>query len=318
MESFKFADLSCGIGGIRIPFEELGGECVFSCDNDRWARITYRANFGEVPVGDIREVDAADIPDFDVLLAGFPCQAFSTAPNFTRANFGCDAGFDNEEKGTLFFEVARILAEKKPRAFLLENVKNLVHINDGREFGIIMETLQSLGYFLQWRVLDSADWGVQHRERVYIAGFRDTLGFDFDGIVPERERFATCVADILETDVDNTAYTITDGLWKMMQGRGDRKTDKTRRFGYYPLDPSDTWVPTLTANYCRDGRTAYILQEGMNPRRLSPRECANLQGFPQSFVIPDDVSRTQLWKQFGNSVTVPVIRSIAELLVESM
>lgn len=315
--SFTFIDLFAGIGGIRMPFQQLGGRCVFSSEWDRFSQTTYRVNYGDVPAGDIRRVPASDIPDFDILLAGFPCQPFSLAGVSKKNSMGRPTGFADKTQGTLFFEVARIIAEKRPSAFLLENVKNLVSHDRGRTFKVIMQTLEDeLGYHIHWRVLDSREWTCQHRERIYIVGFREDVPFDWSALVPVRT--SRVLADVLEPDLPPAAierYTLSDKLWSYLRAYRARHEAAGHGFGYTLTTPSMT-TRTLSARYHKDGSEILVAQEGMNPRRLTPRECARLQGFPDSFIIP--VSDTQAYRQFGNSVTVPVIRSVARLMLGAL
>lgn len=308
---FKFIDLFAGIGGIRIPFQELGGKCVFSSEWDKFAQKTYRVNFGEEPNGDITKIDAKDIPDFDVLLGGFPCQPFSQA--------GLKKGFA-DTRGTLFFEIERIIKEKRPKAFLLENVKQLKGHDKGRTLKVILQHLDDLNYYVNYEVLRAGDFGVpQNRERIYIVGF-DKDVFD----LPENYTFAfpapthkkTHLGDILETDIDEK-YTISDALWEGHQRRKKEHKEKGNGFGYSIFNADSEYTSTLSARYYKDGSEILIDQgEGKNPRKLTPRECARLQGFSEEFIIT--VSDTQAYKQFGNSVAVPVVRAVAERIVEEM
>lgn len=308
--SFTFCDLFAGIGGIRLPFQELGGRCIFSSEWDKFAQKTYRMNYGETPSGDIRQVASSDIPDFDVLLAGFPCQPFSLAGVSKKQSLGRPTGFEDKTQGTLFFEVARIIRDKRPGAFLLENVKNLTGHDHGRTFGIIMQTLEGdLGYHVSWKVLDSKDWTCQHRERIYIVGFRDETDFSWNQLeVPGRGHV---LGEILEGKPAER-YTLSDKLWAYLQEYRKKHEAAGHGFGYSLVGPGDT-TRTLSARYHKDGSEILVRQEGRNPRKLTPRECARLQGFPDDFIIP--VSDTQAYKQFGNSVTVPVVRSVARLMM---
>lgn len=310
---FTYIDLFAGIGGIRMPFQELGGRCVFSCEWDRFAQKTYRMNYGETPAGDIREVAADDIPDFDVLLAGFPCQPFSLAGVSKKRSLGRATGFEDETQGTLFFEVARIIDAKRPKAFLLENVKNLTSHDHGNTFKVIMHVLkEELGYDVFWKILDSKRWTCQHRERIYIVGFSEPTEFDWNNLeVPDVEH--TC-AEILEDEVDDR-YVLTDRLWDYLKAYKAKHQAAGNGFGYSVVGPGDT-TRTLSARYHKDGSEILVSRgEGENPRKLTPRECARLQGFPDEFIIP--VSDTQAYHQFGNSVTVPVIRSVSKLMMEA-
>ncbi len=301
---FRFIDLFAGIGGIRIPFQELGGECVFSSEWDKFSQKTYRVNFGEIPAGDITKIDAKSIPDFDILLGGFPCQPFSQA--------GLHKGFA-DTRGTLFFEIERILEEKRPDAFLLENVKQLRGHDGGRTLSVIMDHLHALNYHAEYRVLRAADFGVpQIRERIYIVGLskdKFSLPDNYEFPYPEPEGKETKVGDILENKVDDK-YTISDRLWEGHQRRKLENHKNGKGFGYALFNEDSPYTSTISARYYKDGSEILIEQEGRNPRKLMPRECARLQGFPESFVIP--VSDAQAYKQFGNSVAVPVIRAIAK------
>lgn len=308
--SFKFIDLFAGIGGIRIPFQELGGKCVFTSEWDKFSQKTYHANFGEMPAGDITKIEASSIPDFDILLGGFPCQPFSQA--------GLHKGFE-DTRGTLFFEIERIIQEKRPKAFLLENVKQLKGHDGGRTFRVIMEHLHALNYYAEAKVLKAADFGVpQIRERIYIVGF-DKEFYD----LPENYSFAfpdplnvqTRVGDILQKNVDEK-YTISDKLWEGHQRRKVENRNAGKGFGFSLFNEDSPYTSTISARYYKDGSEILIEQPGQNPRKLTPRECARLQGFPDQFVIP--VSDAQAYKQFGNSVAVPVIRAIASRIREEM
>lgn len=305
---FKFIDLFAGIGGIRIPFQELGGKCVFSSEWDKFAQKTYSVNFGETPNGDITKIEASSIPDFDVLLGGFPCQPFSQA--------GLRKGF-SDTRGTLFFEIERIIKEKRPKAFLLENVKQLKGHDKGRTLRVILEHLNDLNYYVKYEVLRAGDFGVpQNRERIYIVGIDKnhfSLDSSFNFIFPEPTYEKTCLGNILEKNVDER-YTISDLLWEGHQRRKKEHKEKGNGFGYSLFDEKSEYTNTLSARYYKDGSEILIAQDGKNPRKLTPRECARLQGFPEEFIIP--VSNTQAYKQFGNSVAVPVIRAIAKKLMK--
>lgn len=308
--TFSFIDLFAGIGGIRIPFQELGGECVFSSEWDSFAQKTYRVNFGETPAGDISKIEANSIPDFDVLLGGFPCQPFSQA--------GLKQGF-SDTRGTLFFEIERIILAKKPKAFLLENVKQLVGHDKGRTFKVIKEHLANAGYSVHYKVLRAADFGVpQNRERVYIVGFnKDYYSIDDEYSFPYPEPFKTPtrLGDILEAEVD-PKYTISDRLYAGHLRRKEEHKAKGNGFGFTLYNVDSPYTNTLSARYYKDGSEILIEQLGKNPRKLTPRECLRLQGFPEKFIIP--VSDTQAYHQFGNSVAVPVVREVAKKMREEM
>lgn len=310
MGKFKFIDLFAGIGGIRIPFQEQGGKCVFTSEWDKFAQKTYSVNFGETPNGDITKIEANTIPDFDVLLGGFPCQPFSQA--------GLKKGF-SDTRGTLFFEIERIIKEKRPKAFLLENVKQLKGHDKGRTLRVILEHLDMQDYYVKYEVLRAGDFGVpQNRERIYIVGFNRkyyNIPKDYDFKFPEPTFEKTCLGNILEKNVDGR-YTISDSLWEGHQRRKKEHKEKGNGFGYTLFNEKSEYTNTLSARYYKDGSEILIEQNGMNPRKLTPRECARLQGFPENFIIP--VSDTQAYKQFGNSVAVPVIRAIAKQIIAAM
>lgn len=311
MPEFKFIDLFAGIGGIRIPFQELGGKCVFTSEWDKFAQKTYRVNFGEEPAGDITQIDAKDIPDFDILLGGFPCQPFSQA--------GLKKGF-SDTRGTLFFEIERILKEKRPKAFLLENVKQLKGHDKGRTLKVILEHLDALNYYVNYEVLRAGDFGVpQNRERIYIVGLNKeyyNISDDYEFKFPTPTHEKTRLGDILEHDVDEK-YTISDALWEGHQRRKKEHKKKGNGFGYSLFNEESEYTNTISARYYKDGSEILIDQgPDKNPRKLTPRECARLQGFPEQFIIT--VSDTQAYKQFGNSVAVPVIRAVAKRIREEM
>jgi DNA (cytosine-5)-methyltransferase 1 len=333
-DGFSFIDLFAGIGGIRTAFERSGGHCVFTSEWDGYAQKTYARNFpdGHPIAGDITEVQADDIPDHDVLLAGFPCQPFSIAGVSKKNALGKAHGFACETQGTLFFDVARIIATKRPRAFLLENVKNLISHDKGRTFDVIRRTLtEELGYHIHWRVIDGAHFTPQHRERILIVGFREPVAFDFNALPlpPKGERK---LGEILHrTDGSEPElpwdeghffdhakgkvppkYTLTDNLWLYLQNYAEKHRAKGNGFGFGLVGPKDV-SRTLSARYYKDGSEILIDQgKRKNPRRLTPRECARLMGFPDTFRIP--VSDTRAYKQFGNSVVVDVMAHIAKTM----
>jgi len=327
---FRFIDLFAGIGGMRLGFEEAGGRCVFSSEWDKRARTTYLANFGEEEIaGDITQVAAADIPEHDVLLAGFPCQPFSIAGVSKKNALGRPHGFLCETQGTLFFDVARIIAAHRPPAFLLENVKNLVSHDRGNTFRIIRRTLEGeLGYHVSIRIMDAQGFVPQHRERIFIAGFRDPLGFDLDSVrVPAPENGPKLRSILHPEDATETAeppytvgpmamvaekYTLTTRLWTYLQDYAARHRAKGNGFGFGLVGPEDR-ARTLSARYYKDGSEILVRRGDLTPRRLTPRECARLMGFDgpgrAPFVIP--VSDTSAYRQFGNAVVVPLIAAIA-------
>ncbi|MCH8814177.1 MAG: DNA (cytosine-5-)-methyltransferase [Chloroflexi bacterium] len=307
--SFSFIDLFAGIGGTRMAFEGVGGRCVFSSEWDAWACDTYEANFGERPSGDITEIDAFDIPQHDVLVGGFPCQPFSIAGVTKNNALGNEHGFRHATQGTLFFHIARILEASRPRAFLLENVKNLVSHDKGRTFETILRTLQDeLSYSVKWTILDAQALLPQHRQRVYIVGFRDAVDFEF----PELSGARATLSDVLEKRVASK-YRLTEHLWNYLQGYAAKHRAKGNGFGYgLVTDRVNGVTRTLSARYYKDGSEILIPVGSGPPRRLTPRECARLQGFPDDFEIP--VSDTQAYKQFGNSVAVPVVQTVARAI----
>lgn len=313
---FTFIDLFAGIGGMRLAYENVGGRCVYSNEWNKYSQQTYYANFGEQPEGDITKVDAKTIPDHDILVAGFPCQPFSIAGVSKKISLGRKTGFEDKTQGTLFFDVCRILKEKRPKAFMLENVKNLKSHDKGRTFKTILESLNELKYKVFFAVLDGQNFVPQHRERIIIVGFDmerygDDIEFDFD-ITPVNPK--PVMRDILEKKVDDK-YTLSDNLWTYLQNYAAKHRAAGNGFGY-GIAPLDGVSRTISARYHKDGSEILIAQKGKNPRRLTPRECARLQGFPESFVIP--VSDTQAYRQFGNSVVVPLIENVAKLIVEKI
>lgn len=308
---FTFIDLFAGIGGIRLAFESVGGSCVFSSEWDKSAQKTYEANFGEVPTGDITKIDASAIPDHDILLAGFPCQPFSLAGVSKKNSLGRKHGFADETQGTLFFDIARILKEKKPKAFLLENVKNLAGHDKGRTFSVIMKTLcEDLGYTVYAKILDARYWVPQHRERIYIVGFRNKTKFSYPNYPDNRP----LLKKILEKNAP-PKYILSDKLWKYLQNYAEKHRQKGNGFGF-GLVSGDVQTRTLSARYYKDGSEILIAMENGNPRRLTPRECARLMGFPDNFKIV--AADTPAYKQFGNSVAVPVVKAVAEKMVAAL
>ena len=316
-QKFTFIDLFAGIGGMRIAYERAGGKCVYSSEWNKYSQQTYKANFGDEPDGDITKVDAEkDIPDHDILVAGFPCQPFSIAGVSKKQSMGRATGFEDKTQGTLFFDVCRILKAKRPKAFMLENVKNLCSHDKGNTFRIIMESLDELDYEVYYQILDGQNFVPQHRERIIIVGFDrkrygDNIQFKFD-IKPKKPK--PVLEDILEKSVD-PKYTLTDKLWIYLQNYAAKHRAAGNGFGY-GIAPRDGITRTLSARYYKDGSEILIEQEGKNPRRLTPRECARLQGFPEDFVIP--VSDTQAYRQFGNSVVVPLMEKVAKLIVKEI
>ena len=310
---FTFIDLFAGIGGIRLAYQNLGGKCVFTSEWDNYAKKTYEANFGEVPFGDIKKIVETSIPDHDILLAGFPCQPFSIAGVSKKNALGRKHGFLDETQGTLFFDIARILKHKKPKAFMLENVKNLLSHDKKRTFKVIENTLLELGYTVHYKVLDGQHFVPQHRERILIVGFRKDIfkgkeEFTFP-VLPDTK---TMIKSILEIHVESK-YTLSDKLWNYLQDYANKHKVKGNGFGFGLTDLNGI-ARTLSARYYKDGAEILIPQEANNPRRLTPRECARLQGFPDEFII--SVSDNQAYKQFGNSVTVPLIQAVGTQVIK--
>lgn len=328
---FNFIDLFAGIGGLRKAFDSIGGHCVFTSEYDKFAQQTYAANYRDnYPIfGDITELgDPSEVPDHDVLVAGFPCQPFSIAGVSKKNSLGRSHGFACEAQGTLFFDVARILDKKRPAAFMLENVKNLTGHDKGRTFDVIMRTLrEELGYKVWYRVIDAQHFVPQHRERIVIVGFRDDVPFNWDGLnLPPkgsvRMRSILHPQDGSEptespytlgpSGLVNGKYTLTDKLWQYLKDYAEGHKAKGNGFGFGLVGPDDV-ARTLSARYYKDGSEILVSQgTRSNPRRLTPRECARLMGYPEDFRIP--VSDTQAYKQFGNSVAVPVFQEVARLM----
>lgn len=328
--AFSFIDLFAGIGGMRLGFESIGGECIFTSEWDKYSQKTYMANFQDhhPVVGDITKVDVNLIPQHDVLLAGFPCQPFSLAGVSKKNSLGRAHGFDCNTQGTLFFDVERIIAAKQPKCFLLENVKNLKSHDGGKTFAVIMHSLQEkLGYHVYPMVIDANGFVPQHRERIFIAGFRENMPFSWQGL-HRPPKGSLAMRDILHPEDGseseekpftrgkkaevNPVFSLTDRLWEYLQDYKRKHAEKGNGFGFGLIGENDT-ARTLSARYHKDG-SEILIDQGpeKNPRRLTPRECARLMGYPDSFKIP--VSNTQAYRQFGNSVVVPVVREIARLM----
>ncbi len=304
----RFIDLFCGIGGFRIGFEQAGGECVFSSDWDKYSQKTYAANFSETPVGDLRAVRSAEVPAHEILCGGFPCQPFSLAGVSKKNSLGRAHGFEDEKQGNLFFEIARLIDYHRPAAFVLENVKNLKSHDKGNTFKVIHTTLtEELGYQVHHQIIDARHWVPQHRERIFLVGFREPRKFAF----PALPANGPTLGSILEPEVESK-YTLTDKLWQYLQDYAAKHAAKGNGFGCSVFDAGGV-ARTLSARYYKDGSEILISQgENRNPRRLTPRECARLMGFPDTFRIP--VSDTRAYKQFGNSVIVPLIAAVANAM----
>ena len=333
---FRYIDLFAGIGGFRKTFDEIGGECVFTSEWDKYARLTYSDNYptNHLLAGDIKEYTSdaealSKIPPHDMLIAGFPCQPFSIAGVSKKNSLGREHGFMDEAQGTLFFDLAQIIEHHTPRIILLENVKNLVSHDKGNTFRVIKRTLEDdLGYHISCRVIDGKGYVPQHRERIFIVGFKDETDFDINKIDILNADTGPKLNSILHEHVDNAddypyfidgqvndKYTLSDKLWEYLKAYKRKHQAKGNGFGYGLFD-GDGVARTLSARYYKDGSEILIKQNGKNPRRLTPRECARLMGFDSlsgtEFRIP--VSDTQSYRQFGNSVVVPVVRKIAESL----
>lgn len=332
MSSFRFIDLFAGIGGLRRGFEPLGGRCVFTSEWDKYSQLTYRANnvCDHEVAGDITKVPLGDIPDHDLLLAGFPCQPFSIAGVSKKNALNRPHGFLDQTQGTLFFNVAQIIARHRPKAFLLENVKNLVNHDKGRTFEVIRRTLiEDLGYEVCWKVINAKAFVPQNRERIFIVGFRDPNDFNFANLALPNELKGPRLCAVLHPEdgseepdppftrgnIGSVAdkYTLTDHLWRYLQDYADKHREMGNGFGFGLVGPGDV-SRTLSARYYKDGSEILIQQQDKNPRRLTPRECARLMGFEElgdrEFIIP--VSDTQAYRQFGNAVVVPVVKAVAD------
>lgn len=329
----RFIDLFAGVGGFRLALEAVGMECVFTSEWDKYAQKSYKANHdieGSIH-GDIRTISASDIPDHDVLAAGFPCQPFSLAGVSKKNSLGRGHGFLDETQGTLFFNIAEILRIKRPAAFILENVKNLTSHDKGRTFDVIKKVLsEDLGYHIEYRVLDAANFVPQHRERIFIVGHLDSIeGFDFDRVIQRAPSERPSLRNVLQDFVPaptldegkyshtgglgvSDKYILSDKLWAYLVAYADKHRAAGNGFGY-SLANLDRQTRTLSARYHKDGSEILVPRgEGLNPRRLTPRECARLMGYPDSFKI--EVSDTQAYRQFGNSVAVPLVAAVAQEL----
>lgn len=327
---FRFIDLFAGIGGMRLGFEAAGGTCVFTSEWNGFSKKTYLENFGggHLFTGDIVPFPADEVPDHDILLAGFPCQPFSIAGVSKKNALGRPHGFECTTQGTLFFDVARIIAAKRPKAFLLENVKNLLSHDRGNTFRVILDTLRAeLGYDVHYRVIDGAHFVPQHRERIIIVGFREHSDFDWNDLwLPDTgPRLSSVLHPEDGSEIPEEPYTtgpdakvgdkyvLTSRLWKYLQQYAEKHRAAGNGFGYGLVNPDDV-ARTLSARYYKDGSEILVSRGGKKcPRRLTPRECARLMGFPDTYRIP--VSDTQAYRQFGNSVVVPVMKEIARIMV---
>lgn len=316
---FTFIDLFAGMGGFRLAMQAQGGKCVFSSEWNAYSQKTYFANFGEMPFGDItKELTKSYIPEhFDVLCAGFPCQPFSIAGVSKKKSLGRETGFKDKTQGTLFFDVADIISRHRPKAFYLENVKNLTSHDKGNTFRVIRETLEELNYSIHYQVMDGQTYVPQHRERIMIVGFNKDI---FEGkeafTFPEQHEATRCVKEILDPNIDSK-YTLSDKLWAYLQNYAEKHRAKGNGFGFGLVDLNGI-TRTLSARYYKDGSEILIPQgEGKNPRRLSPRECARLMGYPDEYRI-DRVSDVQAYRQCGNSVIVPLITAVSQQIIKTM
>lgn len=344
MAEFKFIDLFAGIGGIRLGMENAGGKCILTAEIDRFARKTYQTFFQDgddhIFIEDITSISASDLPDHDVLCAGFPCQPFSLAGVSKKNSLGRSHGFDDPTKGTLFFNVKEMLLEKQPRAFLLENVKNLMSHDSGNTFEVIADALKQAGYVFSAEIIDSSKVVPQHRQRVYIVGFRaDAFGLTahdvldwkpfWDGVYDHLQKAHAAQAEQYEEKPENwprvgailekkpdSKYTLTKPLWTYLQAYKEKHRKAGNGFGYGTVNADSPRTRTLSARYHKDGAEILVEQGSGTPRRLTPKECARIQGFPEKFqdmfgTANQPVSDTQAYRQFGNSVTVPVIEAVA-------
>lgn len=315
---FRFIDLFAGIGGLRLGFESIGGRCVFTSEWDLKCQETYRRNFRDNHelAGDVRPYaeNPELVPEHDVLLAGFPCQPFSIAGVSKKNALGRPHGFLCDTQGTLFFDTAQIIAYHRPKVFVLENVKNLERHDKGRTFATIMNVLENeLGYHVQHRVISSAPWVPQRRERIFIVGFREPTKFNMAKLDIPLAETGPKLGSILEPTVD-PKYTLTPHLWKYLQDYKAKHSAAGNGFGCSVFGPKDV-TRTLSARYYKDGSEILVAQQGTRPRRLTPRECARLMGFDtpeREFRIV--VSDTQAYKQFGNAVVVPVVKFLANAM----
>jgi len=308
--NFTFADICAGIGGMRLAFENLDGKCVFSSEWDKFCQQTYCKNFGEIPSGDITKIPIKKIPRHDIMLAGFPCQPFSKAGFATRRKLNKKNGFYDKTQGNLFFHLEKIIAKKKPKVIFLENVTKLHTYNNGKNLEIILSRLRRLGYSVTYEIINSDGLVPQRRVRLYIVGLLNDSEFTF----PKIPNLETKLRNILEKRVDEK-YVLSDRLWTWLQKHAKKHAKKGNGFGYRMADKNKTTC-TLSARYYKDGSEILIPRRNGNPRRLTPRECARLMGFPDEFKIT--VSDKQAYKQFGNSVVVPVVYLIGSSIIKHL
>ena len=315
--NYKFIDLFAGIGGFRIALNSLGLECVFSNDYDKHACTTYSANFGEIQCKDVNEIKAHEIPEFDMLCGGFPCQPFSIAGVSKKNSLGMKHGFEDKKQGNLFFEIIRIINHHNPKILFLENVKNLKSHDKGKTWGVIKSELERAGYYVFDKIVDGKYYVPQHRERIYIVCFNKSvfpkIKFEFPEYPKKR---AYELVDVVSGKVDEK-YTLTDHLWNYLQNYKKKNQEKGNGFGFGLIDKDkDEYTRTMSARYYKDGSEILLYQKGKNPRRVTPKEAAKLQGFPDNFIIP--VSDTQAYRQFGNSVVVPAIFATAQKIIQTV
>jgi DNA (cytosine-5)-methyltransferase 1 len=318
---FQFIDLFAGIGGFHLALESLGGECVFASEIDDKARRTYHDNFGMFPFGDIRDITGVDkndemvkwaIPDHNILAGGFPCQPFSLAGVSSRNSLGLEHGLRDTTKGTLFFDICRIIDVKRPEAIFLENVKNIVGHDNGNTFKIIRQALEEeLSYSFFYSVLNSETLVPQRRKRCFIVAFKENVD---DFTFPTLDGPSKALSSILEENVDEK-FTLSDRGWAGHQRRNIQNKLKGNGFSAVEADLSKP-SNTIVARYYKDGKECLIPQRGKNPRMLTPRECARLQGFPETYILHP--TKTAAYKQFGNAVTVPLVREIGIKIVEKL
>lgn len=322
--TFRFIDLFAGIGGFRLAFQAHGGKCVFSSEWDKFAQQTYFANYGEIPYGDIREIDEKSIPEHDILCAGFPCQPFSLAGVSKKNALGREHGFKDETQGTLFFDIKRIIQEKRPKAFMLENVKNLISHDKGNTFKVIKKVLEDdLGYVINWKIVDGGAWVPQHRERIFIVGYDPKqVSITKDEIhIPEKPddnyRFKP-LNEIVNAEIHD--HTLGEGTWETLKRHKAHHAKVGNGFGYglirMPIE-DECRTRTISARYHKDGAEILIEQKGKRPRRLTVKEAMQLQGYdPETFIFP--VSKTQAYRQIGNSVVVPSVQACAGEIVKML
>ena len=308
--SFTFADVCAGIGGMRLAFENLGGKCVFSSEWDKYCQKTYYENFGEIPQGDITKILIKKIPKHDILLAGFPCQPFSKGGYATRKKLGKKNGFDDTIQGNIFYRLTKIISKTKPKVVFLENVRKLEVHDKGRTLKIILSKLESLGYSVNYKVISARTVVPQRRERLYIVATRKGIDFEFPKIPDLKPQLKL----ILEKNIDKK-YILSDNTWNWLQRHAKKHSKMGNGFGFRLADTEKT-ACTLSARYGKDGSEILIPRRSGNPRKLSPRECARLMGFPDNFKIV--VSDTQAYKQFGNSVVIPIIYLIGFELLKAL